>query len=74
MGKYAECIEASNKVATFPGVTSQEKANAHYNAGMAYEKMGQYRDAAQQYQKAANTVSNNTAYLSALKRVRKQIK
>jgi hypothetical protein len=74
MGKYAECIEASNKVTTFPGVNSQEKANAHYNAGMAYEKMGQYRDAAQQYQKAANTVSNNTAYLSALKRVRKQIK
>lgn len=74
MGEYAKCIEASNKVLTFPSANSQDKASAYYNAGMAYEKMSQYRDAAQHYQKAANAVSNNTVYLNALKRVRKQIK
>lgn len=71
--RYEECIEASSKVIAYEQASSQEKANAHYNSGMAYEKMGKYRDAAKHYQKAANTISN-TLYLNALKRVRKQIK
>lgn len=73
LGKYQECIETSNRVYSMSESSEQDKANAYYNSGLAYEKQSRYKEAAQSFQKAANTVSN-TIYLNALKRVRKQIK
>ncbi|RQO31601.1 hypothetical protein DBR32_06505 [Taibaiella sp. KBW10] len=74
LAKYQECIETSTRIFNLNESTAQDKANAHYNTGLAYEKQLRYKEAAQSFQKAANTVSSNAAYMSALKRVRKQIK
>ena len=74
LGNYGKTMEMSNAVVQSEEATEQEKANAYFNMGLVYEKQKRYRDAAQQYQSAANKVEDNAVYLQNLKRVRKLIK
>ena len=52
----------------------QTLAASYYNMGLAFEKQHRYKEAAQNFQKAANAYPDNAVYLNALKRVRKLIK
>lgn len=74
LGNYGKTMEISKAVVESDEATNQEKANAHFNMGLVYEKQKRYRDAAQQYQSAANLVDESAVYIQNLKRVRKMIK
>ncbi len=75
LNKFQNVVLYSEKsIQANPQSSGQTLAASYYNMGLANEKLKKYKDAAQNFQKAANAHSNNTVYLNALKRVRKQIK
>ncbi|MDR2412623.1 MAG: tetratricopeptide repeat protein [Rickettsiales bacterium] len=72
LGKYQEAIEACKKVLE---IGDREKYSpANFNAGIAYEKLGNLERAALNYKAAVDNNSDVEAYKNALDRVNAQIK
>ena len=70
MGKYEQCIDECQKVLDTGEIQMHPAAN--YNAGKAYEKLGDIQRAAKNYKRAAKLAPDNKVYKNAVNNITKK--